>query len=139
MADPSLVLAGISLAFQVFSGCIVAFQLLADALHFYTNADRYLAYLRLQEFLLFTFARQAGIIDGRREYGLDYDKISDALGHIELLLTDVEGLKNRYGMELSTSPSASTPEVQEKYTPDLEFLFQGNFLQERKQILANAT
>lgn len=147
MHDPSLILASVSLAFQLFSGCIVAFELVSNALLIGSDAERYLTYLSLQEFLLFTFAKQSGIIDRHPEPDLDYDKINKWLAEIELLLTDIDHLKKRYGFDLSTSPKTGSakkpsdgprPNKDRSENLDLEFLYRANLLEERQRILLDA-
>ena len=151
VVDPGLVLAGVSLAFQIFSGCVVAFDLLSTALRFGEDAARHLAYLSLQEFLLFAFAKQAGIIEQRREPYLDYDRVQKSLAQIESLLTDIEHLKKRYGFKAGIKDKEHDPAqksdkksskksilpVNNSVDPQLEFLYHANLLEERKRILTS--
>ena len=144
MADPtSLALAGISLAFQIFSGCIVGYQLLTSAFSMGKHAERMLMYLNLQEFLLFTFAKQSGIIDLRHDPYLDYDTIAKWLADIESLLTDIDRLKKKYNLELITSPpeknksEKSPSNTNELGNSELNFLYRTDLFAERKRILDN--
>ena len=144
-ADLGLVLAGVSLAFQIFSGCIVAFDLLSTAFSFGQDAERHLAYLRLQEFLLFAFAQQAGIIEQRREPYLDYDRVQKSLAQIESLLTDIHRLERRYGFKVGDEESGHAPAKKsvpksslpgkDSNTPPLDFLYHANLVEERERIL----
>ena len=150
VADPGLVLAGVSLAFQTFSGCVVAFDLFSSAISFGKDAERHLAYLSLQEFLLFAFAQQAGIIEQRREPYLDYDRVQKSLAQIESLLTDVERLKKRYGFKIGTGNKEHNPvqrsdkestnksilPVNDSNDSQLQFLYHANLLEERTRVLA---
>ena len=91
-------LGAISLAFQLFAGCIKGFVLLSTAQHMGKESSTLVCMLNLQEIQLTEWARRAGLLSAPHELDrrLNGATVQAVLKELESLLLDTEKLKTRY-------------------------------------------
>ena len=107
-------LGAVSLAFQLFAGCVKGFVLLSTAHDLGKDSSTLLCMLNLQELQLTEWARRAGLLSGNHELDrrLNAVVVQSVLKELESLLRDTEKLKSRYKLGLkaiSVSTDAITP------------------------------
>ncbi|KAL8990643.1 MAG: hypothetical protein Q9169_008074, partial [Polycauliona sp. 2 TL-2023] len=99
-------LGAVSLAFQLFAGCIKGFLLLSTAHNFGKNSSTLLCMLNLQEIKLTEWARRAGLLSGHHtlDKRLNAVVVQAVLSQLNSLLLDTERLKARYKLALDPAP-----------------------------------
>ena len=110
-------LGAVSLAFQLFAGCIKGFVLLSTAQNLGKDSSTLICMLNLQEIQLTDWARRAGLLSGTYELDrrLNAVVVQAVLKELESLLVDTEKLKSRYKLGLqavafsSHAPSEPVP------------------------------
>ncbi|KAL8724265.1 MAG: hypothetical protein Q9181_006905 [Wetmoreana brouardii] len=117
MADPlslaGLGLGAVSLAFQLFAGCIKGFVLLSTAHNLGKDSSTLLCMLNLQEIQLTDWARRAGLLSASHalDRRLNETIVHAVLQELQNLLLDTDKLKNRYKLGLSAMPSTKDASV----------------------------
>ncbi|KAL8792123.1 MAG: hypothetical protein Q9195_005298 [Heterodermia aff. obscurata] len=109
-------LGALSLAFQLFAGCIKGFVLLSTAQHIGKDSSTLVCMLNLQEIQLTEWARRACLLSVPHELDrrLNGAIVQAVLKELESLLLDTEKLKSRYNLGFqaaSFSATASCPPV----------------------------
>ncbi len=110
-------LGAVSLAFQLFAGCIKGFVLLSTAHNLGKDGSTLLCMLNLQEIRLTEWARRAGLLSVSHELDkrLNAVVVQAVLKELENLLLDTEKLKNRYKLGLKailmSTETTSRPEL----------------------------
>ena len=94
--------------------CVVAMELISRARNFATYADRYRAQLDLQKHLLEEWHERVlpaenDVLSPQRR--LNWTRIKDILGQLEILLTDVEKLENTYHFHIDPSKNTTIGEM----------------------------
>jgi hypothetical protein len=92
----------LSLAFQLFGGCIQGFVLLSTARNLRRDAATIVCMLDLQEIHLTHWARQAGLLSGAGALDprLNAPVVESTLRKLRDLLLDSDRLRRRYGLQL---------------------------------------
>jgi hypothetical protein len=104
-----IALSGISLAFDIFHGCVVGFQLLSAAHNLGNDAEFLVCMLRLEEYRLILWAKRSGLADDDLDRKFDDTAIRTTLAKLKELLTDAEKLKKRYKLDLRDSNVEACP------------------------------
>ncbi|KAL8697648.1 MAG: hypothetical protein Q9201_007020 [Fulgogasparrea decipioides] len=113
MGDPlsiaGLGLSAVSLAFQLFAGCIKGFVLLSTAHNLGKDSSTLLCMLNLQEIQLTDWARRAGLLSATHalDRRLNQTVVHAVLQELQKLLLDTDKLKSRYKLALSAIPSTN--------------------------------
>ena len=107
-------LGAVSLAFQLFAGCVKGFVLLSTAHNLGKDSSTLLCMLNLQELQLTEWARRAGLLSENHELDrrLNATIVQSVLRELESLLLDTEKIKSRYRLGLKAiaiSTEAITP------------------------------
>ncbi|KAL8901346.1 MAG: hypothetical protein Q9207_005241 [Kuettlingeria erythrocarpa] len=107
-------LGAVSLAFQLFAGCIKGFVLLSTAQNLGKDGTTLLCMLNLQEIRLTEWARRAGLLSVSHELDkrLNAVVVQAVLKELENLLLDTEKLRSRYTLGLkavSLSTETTSP------------------------------
>ena len=108
-----LSLGAASLAFQLFAGCIKGFVLLSTAHNLGKDSSTLLCMLNLQEIQLTDWARRAGLLSKSHllDRRLNETIVQAVLQELQNLLLDIDKLKSRYKLGLSTTSSAKDASV----------------------------
>ena len=103
----------VSLAFQLFAGCIQGFVILPTAHNLSDDSSTLLCMLNLQEYRLTDWARRAGLLSESRALNrrLNETIVQAMLQYFQTLLTDTDKLKSRYKLGLSATSSAGKANV----------------------------
>ena len=103
-------LGAISLAFQLFAGCIKGFVLLSTAQHIGKESSTLVCMLNLQEIQLTEWARRAGLLPAPHELDrrLNAAIVQAVLKELESLLLDTENLKSRYRLGFQAASFSGT-------------------------------
>lgn len=106
-------LGAVSLAFQLFAGCIQGFVILSTAHDLGKDSSTLLCILNLQEYQLTDWARRAGLLSESHalDRRLNETIVQAVLQELQNLLTDTDKLKNRYKLGLLASSSAGKANV----------------------------
>lgn len=104
---------GMSLAFQLFAGCIQGFVLLSTANNLGRDSSTLLCMLNLQELQLTDWARRAGLLSGSHalDRTLNETVVHTVLQELQSLLLDTDKLRRRYKLGLSATSTASSASV----------------------------
>lgn len=104
-----IALAGLSLAFQLFAGCIQGFSMVTTACTMTKDARILLCLIGLEEQRLLGWARMSGLLDDRLDPRLNTQGILAALQELSILLNDRDKLRS-YGLgEDSQNEAAEDP------------------------------
>src|ERR1700712_23687 len=129
----------VSLAFALFHGCVVGFQLLSAAHNLGKDAEFLVCMLRLEEYRLILWAKQSGLADDDLDRKFDEIAIRTALAELKELLTDAENLKKRYKLDLRDSDVETCPvKLREPSSAVSQFLSNNSIALEQKRILQRA-
>jgi hypothetical protein len=114
-----LVLGSVSLSFQLFAGCVKGFLLLSSAHEMGHDANKLICMLNLQEELLVSWARRAGLMgpEGKLDKRLNEILVNETLGELSNLLTNTADLKKRFGIEIVAGSSSASSEGHELADP----------------------
>lgn len=104
-----IALSGVSLAFDIFHGCVIGFQLLSAAHNLGNDAEFLVCMLRLEEYRLILWAKRSGLADDDLDRKFDDTAIRTTLAELKELLTDAEKLKKRYKLDLRDSNVEACP------------------------------
>lgn len=104
-----IALSAASLAFNLFHGCVVWFQLLSAAHNLGKDAEFLVCMLRLEEYRLILWAKRSGLADDDLDRKYDETAIRTTLAELKELLTDAEELKKRYKLDLRDSDVEACP------------------------------
>ena len=106
-------LGAVSLAFQLFAGCIQGFVILSTAHSLGKDSSTLLCMLKLQEYQLTDWARRAGLLSESQalDRRLNETIVQAVLQELQTLLTDTDKLKTRYKLGISKWPSATKANV----------------------------
>lgn len=98
-------LGAVSVAFQLFAGCIQGFIMLSTAHNLGKDGTTLLCMLNLQEYQLTDWARRAGLLsaDHALDRRLNETIVRAVLQELRDLLTDTDKLKTRYRLGLSAT------------------------------------
>lgn len=108
MMDPisasGIAIGTVSLAFQVFAGCIKGFVLLSTAHNLGKDSSTMICMLNLQELRLTEWAKCAGLLseEGKLNRRLNETAVNATLTELQNLLLDTEKLKSRYKLDLTS-------------------------------------
>ena len=102
-----IAMGAVSLAFQVFAGCVKGFVLLSTAHNFGKHGSTLLCMLNLQEFRFMDWAQKAGLLSEHRQLDkrLNEPMVRAVLNELHDLLLDTEKLKSRYKLDLVPPPA----------------------------------
>jgi len=106
-------LGAVSLAFQLFAGCISGFVMLSTAHNLGKDSSTLLCMLNLQEYQLTDWARRAGLLSESHvlDRRLNESIVQAVLQELQNLLTDTDKLKSRYKLGLSANSAAGKTNV----------------------------
>ena len=112
-------LSTISLAFQLFAGCIKGFVLLSTAHNIGRDSSTFLCMLNLQEIQLTEWARSAGLLsqDSKLDRRLNETVVHATLKELQDLLMNTEKLKTRYKLGLVAALSTTQDYVGGSVSP----------------------
>ena len=88
----------ISLAFTVFQGCVQGFVILSTARQIGRDGDFLRVMIEWEHYRLYEWSQHAGIANERVTTDLNWALILGLLQQLEVLLTDVTKLRDRYGL-----------------------------------------
>jgi hypothetical protein len=133
-------LAAASAAFQVFSGCIVGFQLLSTAQNLGHDAEFLVCMLRLEEYRLILWAKQSGLADDDLDRRLDEKIIQTTLAELKELLLDTAKLKDDYKLDVRDADLDACPvRPRDLSSASLQFLNNSDVKAEQERILRRAS
>ena len=104
--------ATVSLAFQIFAGCIEGFKLFTTARRQGKDAELLVHLLKLDEYRLILWAQKTGLLEDSLDPRMNTQLIIDTLGELKLLFGEISKLKQRYGLELKEDPSTRSQNIQ---------------------------
>jgi len=106
-------LGAVSLAFQLFAGCIQGFVILSTAHNLGKDSSTLLCMLNLQEYQLTDWTRRAGLLSESHalDRRLNETIVQAMLQELQNLLTDTDKLKSRYKLGLSANSAAGKANV----------------------------